>query len=128
MLSAAFATIRYRTDGRFFDLRRLKANAKVQEALVRDFLFADGYTMAAHPEKDLQCLADCFSTAAKALGLTISVKKTEVKTVLRTSKALCRKAASRSWRYLFSEANNIDSLKSDGHLTYLRGIYLSLRS
>ena len=50
------------------------------------------------------------------------------KTVSRTSKALCRKVASRSWRYLFSEANNIDSLKSDGHLTYMRGIYLSLRS
>ena len=38
------------------------------------------------------------------------------------TKALCRKVASRSWRYLFSEANYIDSLKSDGHLTYLRGI------
>ena len=50
------------------------------------------------------------------------------KTVLRTSKTLCRKVASRSWRYLFLEANNIDSLKSDGHLTYLRGIYLSLDS
>ena len=50
------------------------------------------------------------------------------KTVLRTSKALCRKVASRSWRNLFSEANNIVSLNSDGHLTYLRGIYLSLRS
>ena len=50
------------------------------------------------------------------------------KTVLRTSKALCRNVASRSWRYLFLEANNVDSLKRDGHLTYLRGIYLSLRS
>ena len=45
ILSAALAktsagtTIRYRSDGHFFDLRRLKANTKVQEALVRDFLF-----------------------------------------------------------------------------------------
>ena len=44
MLSAALAktsagtTIRYRTDGHFFDLRRLKCKHKVQEALVRDFL------------------------------------------------------------------------------------------
>ena len=44
------------------------------------------------------------------------------KTVLRTSKALCRKVASRSWRYLFSEANNIDSSKRVAYL------YLSLRS
>ena len=79
MLSAALAntsagtTIRCRTDGRFFDLRRLKANTKVQEALVRDFLFAGDCTMAARSEEDLQCLADCFYTAAKALGLTISI-------------------------------------------------------
>ena len=84
MLSAALSqssigiNIRYRTDGRFFDLRRLKANTKVHEALVRDFLFADDCALAAHSEEDLQHLADCFSTAAKAFGLTISLKKTEV--------------------------------------------------
>ena len=67
----------YRTEGHFLDLRRLKANTKVQEALVRDFLFTDDCALAARSEEDLQCLADCFSTAAKALGLTISIKKTE---------------------------------------------------
>ena len=50
----------------------------MQEALVRDFLFADECALAAHSEEDLQCLADCFSTAAKAFGLIISMKKTEV--------------------------------------------------
>ena len=84
MLSAALAKtsagtmICYRTDGRFFDLQRLKANTKVQEALVHDFLFADDYSWAAHSEEDLQCLAECFSTAVKAFGLTINIKKTEV--------------------------------------------------
>ena len=84
MLSAALAKtnastmIRCRTDARFFDLRRLKANTKVQEALVRDFLFADDYAVPAHSKEDPQCLADCFSTAIKAFGLTISIKKTEV--------------------------------------------------
>ena len=39
--TSAVIRIRYRTDGRFFDLRRLKAKTKVREALVRDFLFAD---------------------------------------------------------------------------------------
>ena len=84
MLSAALAKtnagtmIRCRSDARLFDLRRLKANTKVQEALVRDFLFADDYAVAAHSEEYLQCLADCFSTAAKAFGLTISIRKTQV--------------------------------------------------
>ena len=84
MLSAALTQtnagikIKYRTDGRFFDLRRLKASTKVREALVRDFLFADDCALAAHSEEDLQHLADCFSTAAKAFGLTVSIKKTEV--------------------------------------------------
>jgi len=50
------------------------------------------------------------------------------KEVLRALKALCGNVASRSWRYLFLKANNIGSLKSDGHLTFFRGIYLSLMS
>ena len=41
-------TVRYRCDGRFFDLRRLKAKTKVLEALLRDFLlFADDCALAA---------------------------------------------------------------------------------
>ena len=50
----------------------------MHETLVRDFLFADDCALAAHPEEDLQCLGDCFSTAAKAFGLIINIKKTEV--------------------------------------------------
>ena len=83
MLSVALAktsvgtTICYRTDGCFFDQWRLKANTKVQVALVCNFLFAVDCALAAHSEEDLQCLADCFSTAVKAFGLTKSIKKTE---------------------------------------------------
>ena len=50
----------------------------MQEALVRDFLFTDDCALAARSEEDLQCLAECFSTAVKAFGLTINIKKTEV--------------------------------------------------
>ena len=50
----------------------------MREALVRDFCFADDCTLAAHSEDDLQRLADRFSTASKAFGLMISIKKTEV--------------------------------------------------
>ena len=84
MLSAALSQteagvkIHYRTDGDFFNLRRLKSYTKVTRAIVRDFLFADDCALAAHSEVDLQELADCFTTAAKSFGLTVSIKKTEV--------------------------------------------------
>ena len=84
MLSAALSQteagdkIHYRTDGNVFNLRRLKSYNKVTRAIVRDFLFADDYALAAHSEVDLQELADCFATAAKSFGLTVSIKKTEV--------------------------------------------------
>ena len=70
--------IHYRTDGDVFNLRRLKSYTKVTWAIVRDFLFADDCALAAHSEVDLQELADCFATAAKSFGLTVSIKKTEV--------------------------------------------------
>ena len=84
MLSAALSQteagvkIHYRTDGDFFNLRRLKSYTKVTRAIVRDFLFADDCALAAHSEVDLHELADCFATAATSFGLTLSIKKTEV--------------------------------------------------
>ena len=59
--------IHYRTDGDFFNLRRLKSYTKVTRAIVRDFLFADDCALAVHSEVDLQELADCFATAAKSI-------------------------------------------------------------
>ena len=76
--SSAGIKIRYRMDGQFFDLRRLKAKTKVSEALIRDFLYADDCALATHSEIALQELADCLSAAAKKFGLTISLAKTEV--------------------------------------------------
>ena len=68
--------IRYRTDGYFFDrLQRLKANTKVHEALIRNFIFADDCALAVHSESELQYLATCFSSAAKAFDLTVSFQK-----------------------------------------------------
>ena len=84
MLSAALSQteagvkIHYCTNGDFFNLRRLKSYTKVTWAIVRDFLFADDCALATHSEVDLQELADCFATAAKIFGLTVSIKKTEV--------------------------------------------------
>lgn len=62
-------TVRYRYDGGYFDLRRLKAKTKVLEALMRDFLFADDCVVAALNETDFQELASCMSIATKAFWL-----------------------------------------------------------
>ena len=41
-------------------------------------LFADDCALAAGSQEELQRLCDCFSTASRRFGLTISIKKTEV--------------------------------------------------
>ena len=50
----------------------------MHEALIRDFVFADDCALAVHSESELQCLATCFSTAAKAYSLTVSIQKSVV--------------------------------------------------
>lgn len=69
--------VRYRTDGRLFNLRRLQAVTKVRETVIRDFLFADGCTLNSSTEM-MQHKIDCFSRAGNNFGLTTSNKKTEV--------------------------------------------------
>ena len=70
--------VRYRTDGRLFNPRRLKAVTKVKETVIRDFLFADDCVLNANREQKIQQKMDCFSRARDNFGLTISTKKTEV--------------------------------------------------
>lgn len=84
MLIDAFHTdapgldIRYRTDGKLYNLRRLQAKTKVQVDRLRDFLFADDCALNAGNEADMQHSVNLFSTACDNFGLTISTKKTEV--------------------------------------------------
>ena len=67
-----------RSDGRLFNLARLRAKTKVREALIRDMLFADDAAISSHTQQELQSLMDGFSQACKDFGLTISLKKTNV--------------------------------------------------
>ena len=83
LLKHAFDTtegiyLRTRSDGRLFNLARLRAKTKVRKVLIRDMLFADDAADATHTQEELQSLMDCFSQACKDFGLTISLKKTNV--------------------------------------------------
>ena len=69
---------RTRSDGRLFNLSRLRANTKVREVLIRDMLFADDAAVVANTQEEHQSLMDCFSQACKDFGLSISLKKTDV--------------------------------------------------
>ena len=70
--------LRTRSDGRVFNLARLRAKTKVRKVLIRDMLFADDAAVATHTQEELQSLMDCFSQACKDFGLTISLTKTNV--------------------------------------------------
>ncbi|KAJ8029831.1 hypothetical protein HOLleu_29332 [Holothuria leucospilota] len=50
--------VRFRDDGKLFNLRRLGAKSKNMEELAREFLFADDGALIAHNETDLQVITD----------------------------------------------------------------------
>ena len=70
--------LRTRTDGKLFNLSRLRAKTKVQLRCLRDFLIADDAAVTAHSAEDLQQLMTRFSDTCQDFGLTISLKKTQV--------------------------------------------------
>ena len=67
-----------RTDGKLFNVARLRAKTKVRRVFIREVLFADDATLATHTEEDLQQLMDRLSHASKKFGLTIGIKKANV--------------------------------------------------
>ncbi|XP_066482784.1 DBIRD complex subunit ZNF326 isoform X2 [Tiliqua scincoides] len=84
LLKHAFGTategvyLRTRSDGKLFNLSRLRAKSKVQLKCLSDFLFADDAAVTAHSAKDLQQLMDRFSKACQDFGLTVSLKEAQV--------------------------------------------------
>ena len=61
--------IRYRTDGRLFNLNRFKAKSKVTLTTIVELQYADDNAIAAHTAEDLQAILNAFAKAYKALGL-----------------------------------------------------------
>jgi len=83
MLTDAFKgvegiSIRYRTDAKLFNLRRLQAKTKVHACTINDLLFADDCALNAISEDKMQHSVNLFAEACSNFGLTISTKKTEV--------------------------------------------------
>ena len=69
--------IRYRTDGKLFNLRRLQARTKVKEEKVRHFMYADDCALNASSEDEMQRNMDTFLSTCGAFGFTISTAKTK---------------------------------------------------
>ena len=70
--------IRYRLDGKVFNLRRLQAKSKVQTWVLCEFLFADNKAKGAPTKKTMQSGVDQVSDSYDSYDLTISIKTTEV--------------------------------------------------
>ena len=81
-------SIRYRFDGKLFNLRRLQAKSKVQTEVLDEFLFADDMAKGAPTEDKMQKSVDQVSDSCDSYDLTISIKKTEVVYQPASEKAL----------------------------------------
>lgn len=67
-----------RSDGKLFNLARLRAKTKVRRILIQEMLFADDAALASHIQSGLQRQIDRMAHACREFGLTISLKKTEI--------------------------------------------------
>lgn len=63
-----------RSDGRFFNITKLRAKTKVHKIIIRNMLFADDTAVTSHTEQDLQCLVDRVSQARKDFGLDYQMR------------------------------------------------------
>ena len=70
--------IRYRFDGKLFNLRWLQAKSKEQTHVLDEFLFADDIAKGAPTEEKMQKGVDRVSDSCDSYDLTIGIKKTEV--------------------------------------------------
>ena len=67
--------IRYRFDGKVFNLRRLKVKSNVQTEMLDEFRFADDMAKGAPTEEKMQIGVDQVSDSCDSYDLTISIIK-----------------------------------------------------
>ena len=67
--------IRYRFDGKLFNLRRLQAKYKVQTKVLDELFFADDMAKGAPTGMKMQKGVDQVSDSCDSYDLTISIKK-----------------------------------------------------
>ncbi|XP_069167677.1 uncharacterized protein [Procambarus clarkii] len=65
-----------RSDGKLYNLSRLRAKTKVQMRILREYLIADDAAITPHTAEGLQQLLNRFAAACSAFGLTIILQKT----------------------------------------------------
>ena len=70
--------IRTRTDGKLFNLVRLRTHTNTLEMCVRELLYADDSALVVNNAVDMQQIVDRFSSAADMFGLNINISKTEL--------------------------------------------------
>ena len=67
-----------RSDGKLYNIARLRAKTKVRKTTISDMLFANDAAVTTNTEYGLQQLMNRFSHACCDFVLTISLKKTNV--------------------------------------------------
>ena len=70
--------LRTRTDGKLFNLARLRSHTKTKETCIRELLYADDSALVAENIQDIQETVDHFTHAADIFGLKINISKTEL--------------------------------------------------
>ena len=98
-----------RSDGKLFNLSRLKASSRTRELCVRELLYADDSALVATNHEDIQEIVYRFSAAATLFGLKINVSETD---------HLYQPPPDEPFECQEVLANG-DALKKSSHFTYL---------
>ena len=67
-----------RSDGKLFNLARLRAKTKTRKELVTELLFADDTALIAHDETQMQRMIIVFVETSRKIGLQMNIQETEV--------------------------------------------------
>ena len=70
--------IRTRSDGKLFNLARLKAKTRTRTILLRELLYADDAAMVSLTREGIQEITALFASITRDFGLQINITKTEV--------------------------------------------------